>query len=279
MGLDCWPVKRKNVNLSSKTPWGYFLGDDINIFYRNDDLISIIEDAFDKVSDCNQVSSLRSLARHVSSESGVSLSHQGFKNLYEKYRNTYHNKEYGRVLDVITDKVHGNISDLVISMRKNDLSTFFDKHSITKNQFTYWLKMVPLGQFIRWRVQCLGLKRCVVCKESKPKNQFHFNNVKNSTRHSRCKSCCGRSDILIRSLRRDNPLPENHCCTICGVDAEGLSKRYNKKVTFHLDHCHKTDRFRSYLCPTCNSGLGLFKDNTDIMHKAILYLQEHTGYY
>ena len=278
MGLDCWPVKRQVIKPGLRPPWGYSLGDNLDMYYRIDDSISVIEAAFDQVDDSNQFSSLRSLARKVSSESGIYISHQGFKNLYEKYRNAYHSKCYGR-LDTITDKLHGHISDLVVSMRKNDLSTFLKKHDITNNQFKYWLKVVPLGEFLRWRVNLYGLKRCVLCEESKPKNQFHFVSSKTGKRGSRCKSCCKRSDGILNELKRDNPLPENHCCTICGIDEEGLSKRYNRKVTFHLDHCHATGKFRSYLCPTCNSGLGHFKDDPTIMQKAILYLQEHSGYY
>ena len=42
--------------------------------------------------------------------------------------------------------------------------------------------------------------------------------------------------------------------------------------TPHVDHCHKTNKIRGLLCSSCNSGLGLFKDNSQILKQAIKYL-------
>ena len=41
------------------------------------------------------------------------------------------------------------------------------------------------------------------------------------------------------------------------------------------DHCHETSSPRKLLCSRCNFGIGLFKDNTDLMLKAIQYIQSH----
>ncbi len=40
------------------------------------------------------------------------------------------------------------------------------------------------------------------------------------------------------------------------------------------DHSHATGAFRGTLCRTCNLGIGLLKDNPDILLKAVLYLQK-----
>mgnify|MGYP000119516448 CR=1 FL=1 len=58
-------------------------------------------------------------------------------------------------------------------------------------------------------------------------------------------------------------------CAICGNDKPLRG--------FHLDHCHKTNKVRGILCHTCNSGLGLFKDNPDIFLKAADYLQNQSA--
>ena len=40
-----------------------------------------------------------------------------------------------------------------------------------------------------------------------------------------------------------------------------------------IDHCHETNEVRGLLCRNCNLGLGLFTDNIDKLHNAVLYLQ------
>lgn len=56
----------------------------------------------------------------------------------------------------------------------------------------------------------------------------------------------------------------NGVCDICN---ETLTRTY-------IDHCHTTGRIRGVLCPRCNTGLGMFKDSADYMHKAINYLRK-----
>jgi hypothetical protein len=61
---------------------------------------------------------------------------------------------------------------------------------------------------------------------------------------------------------------QNGCCKICNVHYLTLNR------ILAVDHCHTTGRVRSLLCNNCNTGLGLFKDNIELMKKAIDYLQE-----
>ena len=53
-------------------------------------------------------------------------------------------------------------------------------------------------------------------------------------------------------------------CAICG--------RVSDKLV--IDHCHKTDKIRGLLCFACNTGLGLFQDNTKTLLIAIEYLEK-----
>lgn len=48
-----------------------------------------------------------------------------------------------------------------------------------------------------------------------------------------------------------------------------------KKVTTkpHVDHNHKTNKFRGLLCSNCNTGIGLLQDNANICTKAANYLR------
>jgi len=43
---------------------------------------------------------------------------------------------------------------------------------------------------------------------------------------------------------------------------------------FVVDHCHKTGKIRGILCSFCNRALGMFKDDTEILKKAIEYLEK-----
>ena len=56
---------------------------------------------------------------------------------------------------------------------------------------------------------------------------------------------------------------QNNQCFICG-------KEFDK--TPFIDHCHKTGKVRGLLCPACNTGLGVFKDDPELLQRAIEYL-------
>jgi len=41
----------------------------------------------------------------------------------------------------------------------------------------------------------------------------------------------------------------------------------------HVDHCHKTNRVRGLLCGGCNTGIGLLKENPEVLRNAITYIE------
>lgn len=57
-------------------------------------------------------------------------------------------------------------------------------------------------------------------------------------------------------------------CEICG-NPPAATKR------LAIDHDHDTGKLRGMLCHTCNLGLGAFKDNEVLLHKAFFYLTKH----
>lgn len=52
-------------------------------------------------------------------------------------------------------------------------------------------------------------------------------------------------------------------CAIC---------RHPSEKTLHVDHNHETGTVRGLLCEKCNHGLGCFKDDEDILRRAMEYL-------
>jgi hypothetical protein len=60
---------------------------------------------------------------------------------------------------------------------------------------------------------------------------------------------------------------QDYKCAICGIHEENITKK------LAVDHDHKTNQVRGYLCNNCNRGIGLLKDDVEVMKKAIEYLE------
>lgn len=58
-------------------------------------------------------------------------------------------------------------------------------------------------------------------------------------------------------------LAQRNKCAICFNDFSS---------TPFVDHCHKSGKVRGLLCNSCNTGIGLFKDDPKLLQKAIEYL-------
>lgn len=58
---------------------------------------------------------------------------------------------------------------------------------------------------------------------------------------------------------------QNGCCFICSQPIDSK--------TCATDHCHVKNYVRGMLCKPCNSALGLFKDDPNIIRKAAEYLE------
>jgi hypothetical protein len=62
---------------------------------------------------------------------------------------------------------------------------------------------------------------------------------------------------------------QNHKCAICGTDEIDLDR------SLCVDHNHETNVVRELLCNSCNTGIGMFKEDISIFQKAIAYLKKH----
>ena len=66
---------------------------------------------------------------------------------------------------------------------------------------------------------------------------------------------------------------QDYKCAICGVHEENTTKR------LAIDHDHTTGLVRGYLCNSCNRGIGLLKDDPNVMRSAIEYLERSSFQY
>ena len=129
-------------------------------------------------------------------------------------------------------------------------------------------------------------KTCNVCNIEKDISSFEWQKNRPNPRKT-CKLCKSRntnhSEKSIQNKKnykkkyresgRARKVWERHKY---GISKEDIN--YSKCLlcgsenNLHIDHCHKTSRFRGLLCGNCNTGLGMFKENIETMQKAINYI-------
>ena len=62
-------------------------------------------------------------------------------------------------------------------------------------------------------------------------------------------------------------------CAVCGTD----DTTYSKGNHFHVDHNHTTGKVRGLLCGHCNLAIGQVKEDPQIIHNMISYLEKYKG--
>ena len=120
---------------------------------------------------------------------------------------------------------------------------------------------------------------CKVCNTEKPLFDFHFRKENNKYR-TNCKTCRNKAEAAKRynitvgeidALRNK----QGNACAICKTKAEDVPHASFTTNPLVIDHCHTTGKIRGLLCPTCNSGLGHFKDSLSMLLSAANYIQEN----
>lgn len=68
---------------------------------------------------------------------------------------------------------------------------------------------------------------------------------------------------------------QNGVCKICGKPETALKKSsYTQPKALAVDHDAVTGKVRGLLCQRCNTGIGNFHHDTDMLRLAIKYLEE-----
>ena len=125
----------------------------------------------------------------------------------------------------------------------------------------------------------LDLITCTRCKVSKLASQYHRYQLSSSlfsirgktyTRKpiSQCIQC-----VKERYLQRTYGISINEF-TLMQVEQKGLCKMGCGKIGSNVDHSHSSGRVRGLLCSNCNTGLGLFHDNPELLRKAAEYVEK-----
>ena len=106
------------------------------------------------------------------------------------------------------------------------------------------------------------MKICSLCDIKLLEEDFAIINTTPKKIHRRpyCKKCHSKRQLIRLKLHEKNPIRRIKC-DICKTESKTV-----------LDHDHDTLKFRGWLCSRCNTGIGLFKDDTKIMQDAINYL-------
>lgn len=176
----------------------------------------------------------------------------------------------------------------------------FGKAKNTKDGLQGWCKGCMAEYAKAWRpkiVTAVDKKDCYACGLMKPAAEFSKNARAADGLQTMCKHCTkayhadpdvrrknndkqnarwktgGARDARYRklfgiSLEEYNRMfaEQGGVCKICLQPQDGLTKN------LAVDHCHKTGMIRGLLCKDCNIGLGAYKDNKQLLEKAIAYL-------
>lgn len=115
-------------------------------------------------------------------------------------------------------------------------------------------------------------KVCSKCSQTLPVNKFTFHSGGNY-RRTECHTCSRKLSNERKRLRKQYGAPPvNYVCPVCDRTEEQCKGEGNKKNgAFVLDHCHRTGKFRGWLCHACNRTIGGLERLTEI-NKAIDYL-------
>jgi len=99
----------------------------------------------------------------------------------------------------------------------------------------------------------------------KLKNKLGRKRYAASIRNSNLKALYGITQVEYDRMLKE----QGGCCAICGGPPVG------KKRVLSVDHNHVTKKVRQLLCDLCNTGLGRFKDDVELLRRAVAYLERH----
>lgn len=142
-------------------------------------------------------------------------------------------------------------------------------------------------------------KKCTKCRIDKPLDDFCRDNRRTDGKRSDCRECERKQAATWRKKHPDDKAHQSrkwylskgkwkswanavkYKYGITLVEYESALKKQDSTCAIcgkgqfkalHIDHDHESGKIRGLLCKQCNIGLGMFKDNTEVLASAIRYL-------
>lgn len=127
-------------------------------------------------------------------------------------------------------------------------------------------------------------RSCSKCKENKSIEDFPSHKRKPLGKDYICKPCASKrssqtytkEEIQIKNKKAMMKMKYNLSLSTLAEMKEAQSSKClicKEEKELVVDHCHSSGRVRGLLCRTCNSGLGMFKDNLLFLKSAMEYLE------
>ncbi|MGV9540916.1 endonuclease VII domain-containing protein [Nocardia beijingensis] len=63
-------------------------------------------------------------------------------------------------------------------------------------------------------------------------------------------------------------------CAICSTELKG---KHLERDSPQIDHCHRTGKARAILCRLCNTALGNFRDDPELIRRSLDYLERYAS--
>ncbi len=115
-----------------------------------------------------------------------------------------------------------------------------------------------------------GERFCYGCRSWKAVAEFAVDRSRESGTASICKPCNNH-----RSKRSLYRLSAEEYANVISISECPICERSG--VPMEIDHNHTTGAVRALLCSRCNSALGMFCEDPELMRRAISYLEKHNG--
>ena len=122
-----------------------------------------------------------------------------------------------------------------------------------------------------------SLKKCSNCKKLLDIEEFHREKHRPDGKCIFCKSCKRYLQLFkkFRLSKNDYEMMLDAQGGVCAICKQPEKQKRNNVIKFlGVDHNHISGKIRGILCADCNLGLGKFKDNPEMLRRALAYLEK-----